>query len=144
MSRKTIPPEIEQRIRQMAGYRCGYCRSPQWLLPWELEIEHINPSARGGSDDEKNLWPSCRSCNSFKGAQTHARDPISNRRVKLFNPRNQQWIRHFKWNAGGTHIIGLTVSGRATVIALKLSNLFAVTARSAWVSAGWHPPNSEL
>jgi hypothetical protein len=37
----------------------------------------------------------------------------------------------------------LTRCGRATVIALKLNNFFAVTARSAWVSAGWHPPATE-
>ena len=140
MSRRSIPPEIEQRVRLAAGYRCGYCLSPQWLLPWELEIEHILPTALGGTDEEANLWLSCRSCNCFKAAQIYAFDPISQRRVRLFNPRQQRWQRHFKWNAEGTHIIGLTASGRATVVALKLNNFFVVTARSAWVSAGWHPP----
>jgi hypothetical protein len=48
--------------------------------------------------------------------------------------------RHFKWSDDGTEIIGLTASGRATVVALKLNNTFAIEARSNWVSAGWHPP----
>lgn len=135
-----LSAEIEQRVRQAAGHRCGYCLSPQRLPPWELEIEHIIPSGRGGTDDEENLWLSCRSCNSFKAIQTRARDPVSNRRISLFNPRRQQWARHFKWSRDGTHIIGLTVCARATIVALKLNNIFAVTAREAWVSAGWHPP----
>lgn len=116
------------------------CMSPQLLLPWELEIEHIQPSARGGSEREPNLWLSCRSCNSFKGVQTHAYDPVTIRRVQLFNPRFQKWSRHFKWNRDGAHIVGITASGRATVVALKLNNLFAVSARREWIAAGWNPP----
>ncbi|BAZ12013.1 HNH endonuclease [Calothrix sp. NIES-4071] len=34
----------------------------------------------------------------------------------------------------------ITACGRATVIALQLNNVYAVTVRQAWVSAGWHPP----
>lgn len=140
MSRKTIPAEIEQRVRTVAGNRCGYCLSPQWLLPWELEIEHILPVARKGTEEEENLWLSCRSCNSFKAVQTHAYDPATQRRVRLFNPRRQKWRRHFGWSQDGTEVIGLTVCGRATVVALKLNNIFATTARGEWVSVGWHPP----
>jgi hypothetical protein len=38
---QTGSEEVEQRIRQAARHRCGCCLSPQWLLPWELELEHI-------------------------------------------------------------------------------------------------------
>jgi 5-methylcytosine-specific restriction endonuclease McrA len=31
-----------------------------------LEIEHIIPLARGGSDDEGNLWLACPICNGHK------------------------------------------------------------------------------
>jgi hypothetical protein len=40
----------------------------------------------------------------------------------------------------GTHIIGKTPNGRATVIALQLNNQVAITVRRNWVVAGWHPP----
>jgi hypothetical protein len=113
------------------------------LLPWELEIEHLLPAARGGTDAEDNLWLSCRSCNSFKGVQTHVRDPVTNRRVRLFNPRRQKWSQHFRWSPDGIQIIGRTACGRATVIALRLNNIFAVTARREWVAAGWHPPQDK-
>jgi len=105
-----------------------------------LEIEHIRPTARGGSDDEANLWLACRMCNNFKGVQTHALDPATARRVRLFNPRVQRWPQHFHWSDDGTHVQGRTPTGRATVIALQLNNVIAVTVRRAWVSAGWHPP----
>jgi hypothetical protein len=58
----------------------------------------------------------------------------------LFNPRRQRWSRHFNWSADGVMIVGRTVCGRATVAALNLNNLVAITVRQNWVAAGWHPP----
>lgn len=94
MNSSRIPEEVRARVRTQAKDRCGYCRSLQKYVLGVLEIEHIIPKALGGADDEENLWLSCRLCNAFKGIQTHGRDPISNRKVKLFNPRQQKWSRH--------------------------------------------------
>jgi hypothetical protein len=98
------------------------------------------PQARGGTSEEENLWLSCRLCNSYKGTQTHGRDPLTGRRIRLFNPRRQNWNRHFVWSKNGTRVIGRTACGRATVNALQLNNIFAVMVRRQWVAAGWHPP----
>lgn len=135
-----IPEEIRARIRTQANNQCGYCLSLQKYVLGILEIEHIIPKAVGGTDDEENLWLACRLCNSYKGIQTHARDPITNSQVRLFNPRQQKWSDHFAWTNDGTQTVGLTACGRATVLALQLNNPYAVTVRQAWVSAGWHPP----
>jgi hypothetical protein len=105
-----------------------------------LEIDHLNPKARGGTDAEANLWLACRMCNSFKRTQITARDPLSGRRVRLFNPRCQRWARHFQWSEDGTRILGRTACGRATVLALQLNHVMAVMVRREWVAAGWHPP----
>ena len=136
----SISEAVRARVRAAAGDRCGYCRSPQHLVLGPLEIEHILPTARGGSDQEANLWLACRMCNNFKGVQTYALDPLTGRRVRLFNPRKQRWSQQFAGRDGGAQIQGHTATGRATVIALHLNNVIAVTVRRAWVSAGWHPP----
>jgi HNH endonuclease len=135
-----LPEEVKSAVRAQANNQCGYCRSLQKYVLGILEIEHIIPTAAGGSNDEDNLWLSCRLCNSFKGAQTHASDPITGKRSLLFNPRRQSWSRHFEWSVDGAYILGRTLCGRATVNALQLNNPFAVTVRQAWISAGWHPP----
>ena len=72
----------------------------------------------------------------LQGNTNHARDLATNRNVKLFNPRQQKWTRHFAWAGGGVYITGLTASGRATVLALQLNNLYAVAVGQAWISAG--------
>lgn len=140
MSPRQIPNTVRSRVREQARHRCGYCRSSQQYVLGLLEIDHIIPKARGGTDDEENLWLACRMCNGFKGTQTYARDPISGRRVRVFNPRRQRWSRHFMWSEDGTRMIGRTACGRATVVALQLNHVMAILVRREWVSAGWHPP----
>jgi hypothetical protein len=73
--------------------------------------------------------------------QTHARDPMTGRRVRIFDPRRQRWSRHFLWSDDGTRVLGRTATGRATVVALQLNNVIAVTVRHEWVAIGWHPPD---
>lgn len=137
-----ISTAVRKRVREQSKDRCGYCLSEQRYVMGRLEIDHIIPQARGGTDDESNLWLSCRMCNGFKGAQITGHDPISKRQVKLFNPRTQRWSRHFRWSADGTQVIGRTACGRATVIALQMNNYLAVMVRREWVGAGWFPPRN--
>lgn len=134
-----IPPQIRAHIAEQAGHRCGYCLAHQQYVYEKLQVEHIEPRALGGSDDEDNLWLACSLCNRYKSDKTHGRDPVTGRQVRLFNPRRQKWKRHFRWSEDGTEVIGRTVCGRATVEALNMNNDLAVLVRSNWVKAGWHP-----
>ena len=140
MAPRAIPRAVDAHVREEAGNRCGYCQAPQELIPAPLEIEHLIPRVLGGSNDPENLWLACRMCNLYKRDRTHARDPQTGRRVRLFNPREQQWARHFRWSDDGTQVIGLTVCGRATVEALNLNNQYAITARRNWIRTGLFPP----
>lgn len=136
----SISDEQRERIRKQAGDRCGYCQSSQRYVFGPLEIDHLTPTARGGTDDEENLWLACRMCNGFKSDHTHGRDPVTGEEIRLFNPRTQRWTEHFAWSEDGTQIVGLTPCGRATVVMLQLNNVIAVMVRREWVAAGWHPP----
>ena len=142
MPREYIPAALDQRIRDAARNRCGYCLSPQHLVMARLEIEHIIPISRGGTSDESNLWLSCPLCNAAKSNRTTAVDPETKTEVALFHPRVDSWSEHFRWSDEGIRIIGLTPTGRATVAALHLdSDPDALLVRSYWIQAGWHPPN---
>lgn len=140
MTRRRLSEALRAQIRAEAGDRCGYCLVRQAYVPWPLEIEHIIPLAKGGTDDPNNLWLAYHTCNLHKSDQTHARDPWTGRLVHLFNPRQQRWGRHFGWSEDGALILGRSACGRATVIALSLNNLLSVTVRRNWIAAGWHPP----
>ena len=106
-----------------------------------LEIEHIIPISKGGSDDESNLWLACPICNRHKAHKVTGIDPESGAETPLFNPRRQVWAEHFRWHESGLYLIGLTPIGRATIVALQLNeDADALIVRSYWIEAGWHPP----
>lgn len=135
-----LSDSTRQRVRQRARNRCEYCLSHQdYIMGW-LQIDHGIPVVKDGSDDDDNLCLACELCNQYKWTKTDGIDPLSDERVPLFNPRQQNWKDHFAWSENGSEIIGLTAIGRTTVIALRLNNTLAVTIRQNWVRAGWHPP----
>ncbi len=140
MSKTYIPPKLRRLVAQDARYRCGYCLTAQRIIGRPMVIDHLLPESRGGSTVRENLWLACRRCNEFKGDRTHAVDPLTGATAPLFNPRVQSWAVHFTWSKDSTEIIGLTATGRATVVALRLNNDEIIAARSLWVQAGWHPP----
>jgi len=141
MARRAIPADVDRRVREAARNRCGFCLSPQHLVMARLEIEHVIPLAKGGSDEESNLWLACPICNGHKSDKIEATDPITGQMVTIFNPRAQRWSEHFEWASDGIRIVGKTAVGRATIIALHLSDdPDALEVRSYWVLAGWHPP----
>lgn len=105
-----------------------------------LSIDHILPRSREGIDAFENLCLCCRPCNECKSSRTSGPDPLTGIDVPLFHPRRQDWYDHFRWVSGGMLIEGLTPSGRATIIALRMNNPTVVAARRRWVDAGWHPP----
>jgi len=119
-ARRGIPASIDRRVRRAARNRCGYCLSPQHLVMAHLEIEHVIPLARGGTDDESNLWLACPICSGHKRDKIEAQDPVTGTLIPLFHPRRQIWTDHFQWADGGLRIVGTTPLGRATVIALHL------------------------
>jgi hypothetical protein len=137
----SISKSLRQQVINEAGYRCEYCRTSSRLTGMPLVMDHILPSSLGGNDERENLAACCYRCNEFKGAKITANDPVKNESISLFNPRLQRWLDHFQWANGGTHIIGITAIGRATVLALRLNNEDVVQARAIWISLSWHPPN---
>ncbi|MBI3915183.1 MAG: HNH endonuclease [Chloroflexi bacterium] len=134
---------MRRRVIAESHDRCAYCHTTTAVTGAQLVIDHIIPESAGGQGVRENLCVACHSCNEFKGAQTHASDPMTGKPTRLFHPR-RQWIEHFRWSEDGTEIIGLTPTGRATVSALNLNHPLIVEARRRWAIVGWHPPLEDV
>ena len=119
----------------------GAC-SPAAYATQPFEVDHIVPHTKGGLTVPDNLALSC-GCNSYKGQQTHALDPVTGRRFPLFHPRRQRWSRHFAWSDDFTVVFGRTATGRTTVQALHLNRPELVKFRRLLRLAGEHPPTEE-
>jgi hypothetical protein len=141
MSFSDLPDSLRRRVAEAAGYRCGYCRTPVFLVCAPMEIDHLWPRSRGGLTTEENLWLSCPLCNGRKLDHVRALDLLTGRRVPLFNPRRQDWFRHFAWSEDGLLILGRTATGRATVDLLDLNGPLRVQLRRYWWRADLRPPD---
>ena len=135
-----IAKDLREQIRTADNGRCAYCQTSEANSGIPLKHDHIQPRAKGGQTTFENICQACRSCNEHKSDLTEAIDPSTGETVPLFNPRLQRWSDHFEWSADGIQIVGLTMIGRATVIALQMNNVTIVPARRRWAAAGWHPP----
>jgi 5-methylcytosine-specific restriction endonuclease McrA len=60
--------EVRAYLLEKWGRACAYCGTRN--VP--LQVEHIVPRARGGSDRVSNLTLACAPCNERKGSQTAA------------------------------------------------------------------------
>lgn len=140
-NRRAIPRDLRRRVRDRAENRCEYCGHPAAFSSAPFVCEHVLPYTRGSGDSFGELAWACPACNSHKYDKVRAVDPKTGRLVALFNPRRQQWRRHFRWNDDSLLIHGRTATGRATVACLKLNRLELINLRRALMAIEAHPPH---
>lgn len=127
-------------VTERARNLCEYCFSLRIYSPQSFSVEHILPKVKGGSDELWNLALACQGCNAYKSDKTKAIDPLSGRKILLYNPRKDVWNKHFAWSEDFLEIVGLTAKGRATVKLLKLNHTEVVNLRRLLRLVGEHPP----
>lgn len=140
MTRTHIAVRDREFIITRAKDRCEYCQSPAGFATQSFSMEHIIPVSRGGETELANLAWACPGCNGHKYNKIQVPDPADGKLVSLYNPRNEDWESHFKWDEEFSHVIGLTPTGRATVSTLKMNRSGLVNIRRALFAIGVHPP----
>jgi 5-methylcytosine-specific restriction endonuclease McrA len=113
-------PSLTRLVESRAGGRCEYCRMHQALQGATFHIEHVIPKARGGSDEADNRALACPSCNLKKSDLISSTDPETGMAVPLFNPRQDVWEEHFRWE--GYCIVGQSAIGRALIALFDLNS----------------------
>ncbi len=144
MAKRQIPAALRQLVEDRAAGCCEYCLSQQRYASHRFSIDHILPESLGGTNDPANLALCCQGCNNFKFTRTHAADPETGETVPLFNPRQQVWSEHFRWNENFTVILGTSPTGRATVKQLRLNRDILINQRIVYRAFGVHPPLTGL
>lgn len=134
----TISTRLRRQVVLRAGDRCEYCGLAQEGQEATFHIDHIVPVDAGGPTVLENLALACVSRSLRKGARRSGCDPETGRAIPLFHPRRQRWDSHFRWY--GVKLVGLTPTGRTTIIALQLNRPMILTIRAGEAARGRHPP----
>jgi hypothetical protein len=125
-------------VRERARRRCEYCRLHEEdddVLAFHLE--HVIAKQHGGLDDPDALCWACAECNWAKGPNLAGM--LDGNLYPLFNPRKQNWRRHFRWEH--TLLIGKTKTGIVTVQVLNINDLARVMLRENLLFEGRFPPD---
>ena len=126
-------------VASRAKHRCEYCYAPEVVFNLRFEVEHIEPQAASGLNEEANLALACRSCNLFKGAYLIGWDEVTKSHERLYHPRIDLWKDHFEIDNDQITIKGLTSIGRATIMRLRINRDAQLLARVRWVRLGLFP-----
>jgi hypothetical protein len=127
-------------VQSPANQVCEYCLALANYSFHPFPIDHIVPLSKGGSSAPDNLAYACQFCNNSKYDKISAVDPLTGIVAPLYNPRIHTWAKHFTWNEDFTMILGITPTGRGTVICLDMNRIEAVNLRSALRAYGVYPP----
>ena len=133
--------ELVNRIRELAGDRCEYCQMPRAYDPLPFQIDHVIAQQHGGETALGNLACCCLHCNKHKGPNIAGIDPLCGDVVRLFHPRQQRWVRHFRWQ--GATLIGLKKIARATIRVLAINDPDAVAFRAELMDEGFFEINGD-
>lgn len=96
--RKTITKKLRFEVFKRDGFKCQYCgRSAPDVV---LQVDHITPVSKGGTNDLTNLITSCVECNQGKKATTLSDASIVEKQRKQLselNERREQLKMMAKW-----------------------------------------------
>jgi hypothetical protein len=124
-------------VRERASRRCEYCRLHEDDSDFlSFHVEHIVPKQHGGTDDPEILCYACSECNWAKGPNLSGM--LNGKIYPLFNPRRQNWTRHFYWDH--TTLVGRTKTGMVTVQVLNINDPSRVMLRENLLFEGRFPP----
>ncbi len=96
-TRKSISPKIRLQVLKRDHFTCQSCgKSPASYPDLEidavpkLEIDHVQPHSKGGSDDLENLQTLCFLCNRGKGNSEYLNHTIKEKIDTLLDVINPQ------------------------------------------------------
>ena len=122
-----VPVRLRRELRERAHERCEYCLTHERDAVFAHEPDHVLPKRHGGETTLLNLAWSCFDCNRLKSCNLSSIDVETGRIVRLFNPRLDEWHKHFRLRQG--RIIPLTAIGRATEYLLQFNRRGGIAAR---------------
>lgn len=88
------------RILRRDRFRCHYCGAEP--AQEQLEVDHVEPRAKGGKDAEWNLVAACVPCN--RGKRAAELDPDQVFEIQEMNRCLMDWRRYWQEATGGLEI----------------------------------------
>jgi len=136
MSKTYISASLRRTVSDRARTCCEYCLIPQSLALASHQVDHVIAEKHGGETIEENLALSCSLCNQAKGSDIASIDPKTGDTVRLYHPRQDNWIEHFDLKVESGVIEPLTAIGRVTAYLLRINQIASPPVRQILTQTG--------
>ena len=98
MARKSLSKTVRFEVFKRDKFTCQYCgaQAPEVIL----EVDHIKPVSKGGTNDIMNLVTACRDCNSGKTNRELSDDSavkMQKKQLDELQERREQLSMMMKW-----------------------------------------------
>ena len=101
VGRQSIPGHLRHKVLKRDGYRCVECGATN--KETSLEIDHIIPVSKGGTNDLSNLQTLCKRCNRAKSATIWGIDSnLEIKRLRLAELSQELSDIEFKYNCSSS------------------------------------------
>jgi hypothetical protein len=137
-----VPSALRRLVAARARHSCEYCLIHEDDTFFGCQIEHVIAEKHGGPTTADNLAYACVFCNRYKGSDIASLLPRTQQLVRLFNPRRDLWLDHFRWSTDGLSVEPLTDIGIVTISLLNLNHPDRLIERETLHKAGRHPPRA--
>lgn len=100
MARQAIPKRVRFEVFKRDKFTCQYCGASAPDVT--LEIDHIKPVSKGGTNDILNLVTACRECNSGKTNRELSDDSavkVQKMRLDEMQDRREQLQMMMEWRS---------------------------------------------
>lgn len=137
-----VSPRLRRLVTQRAHGVCEYCLIHQEDAYFSFHVDHIISRKQRGPTTDANLALACLRCNVAKGTDIGAIAGRPPRLVRLFHPREDAWVGHFRLTSA--RIVPLTDIAEATIQLLGLNASDRLILRRALIKAGRYPSAEAL
>jgi hypothetical protein len=124
-------------VAQRANGRCEYCLIDERDTGFPHQVDHIVSRKHGGPSTLENLALACMLCNRYKGSDLASLDSQTGELSRLFHPRQDRWVDHFRLQ--GATIEPLSIVGSVTIFLLRLNAAERATERQLLQELGTYP-----
>ena len=115
-----MPHPLFETVRQRFHRACGYCGVTETAVGGELTLDHYQPRAAGGGDDQDNLVYACVRCNQYKGDFWPDDDGLARGR-RVLHPGIDDILLHAVEDENTGYVQGLTSTGVFHITLLHLN-----------------------
>lgn len=131
MAREPIPKTIRFEVFKRDKFTCQYCgaSAPDVIL----EIDHIQPVSKGGTNELLNLVTSCRNCNRGKSNKELSDDSavkVQKQQLDEMQERREQLSLMLQWRNEIENEIEIQVDAIESIITRNTNTMLSKSGRS--------------